>query len=45
MIQPRVRPSSIVVSKMLRFSTEYMKTVVGQLKNQTGGSGSGLLGS
>ena len=25
MIQPRVRPSRIVVNRMLRFSTEYMK--------------------
>ena len=29
MIQPRVRPSSIVVNRMLRFSTEHMKTMVG----------------
>ena len=45
MIQPKVRPSRIVVNSMLRFSTEYMKTVVGQLKNQIGTSGSGLLPS
>ena len=45
MIQPRVSPTRIVVNRMLRFSAEYMKTVVDQLKNQTGSSGSGLLGS
>ena len=45
MIQPRVRPSSIVANRMLCLNIACVGRAVGQLKNKIGRSGLGRLGS